>query len=437
MDFIKAHQLNIMLIMSGVCGILAIMTHITKSLPRKTKFILVSMEVSAMMLLIFDRYSYIYRGDTSTLGFYMVRIGNGMVYFFLLFIPFLVTGYLADVLANEGKLQKKPVQLVISDILFAAGVALLAVSQFTGLYYTFDSQNRYRRSPFNVICYIIPFLIVLLQEWSIIKYRKRIKRSLANSMIVSIALPTVASVLQIFIYGISLTTMMTAFVVIVFYTYALNFLSEAAERARMHEIESYRKAQKKEAELFEQTVEALAKAIDAKDKYTRGHSTRVAYYSRQIAIKAGLPDKACEQVYFSALLHDIGKIGVSSAIINKEGKLTDKEFEHIKEHPIAGDRILSGIKNAPFLSVGARSHHERYDGHGYPDGLAGEDIPQIARIISVADAYDAMTSDRSYRQPLEKDAVREELKNCAGTQFDPEFAEVMLQIMDETTDNEF
>ena len=433
MDFLKAQQLNIMLIMGGVCGILAIMTLITKSLPRKTKCILTSMEVSAMLLLIFDRYAYIYRGDTSTLGFYMVRICNGMVYFLMLLIPFLVTRYLSDLLTGEGKLKKAPVQLRISETLFFGGVALLIVSQFTGLYYTFDSHNHYQRAPLHVICYIIPFLMVLLQEWSIIKNKKRIKRRLANSLIVSIALPTAASVLQLFFYGISLTNLMTVFVVIIFYIYELNYLSEAAERARMHEIEFYKQAQAKESELFEQTVEALAKAIDAKDKYTRGHSTRVAYYSRRIASETGLPEEVCGQVYFSALLHDIGKIGVSSAILNKVGKLTDQEFAQIKEHPISGDRILSNIKNAPFLKIGARSHHERYDGRGYPDGLAGENIPEIARIISVADAYDAMTSERSYRKPLEKIAVREELKNCAGTQFDPEFAEVILKIMDENS----
>lgn len=431
MDFIRAHQLDIMLFMCGMCGILAVMTIRTRSLPRKTKCILSSMEFSAMMLLIFDRYAYMYRGDASALGFYMVRISNGMVFFLSLLLPYLVTRYLANLYVNEAKLRRAPVQLLVSDVLFAVGVALVVVSQFTGLYYTFDAQNNYQRAPGYAVCYIIPLLIVLLQEWSIIQYRKHIKRHLAGSIIVCIALPTIASVLQIFVYGISLTNVTIVFVVIVFYTYALNFLSEAAERARQHELEFYKQAQKKEAALFEQTIGALANAIDAKDKYTRGHSTRVAQYSRRIAGKAGLPAKICEQVYFAALLHDVGKIGITNDILNKAGKLTEEEFGRIKEHPLVGDQILSNIKQAPFLSAGARWHHERYDGKGYPDGLAGTEIPEIARIIAVADAYDAMTSDRSYRKPLPPDAVRAELKKGMGTQFDPVFAGVMLCLMDQ------
>ena len=431
MNFIKTYQLDIMLFMCGMCGILAVMILITRSLPRKTKFILAAMELSAMLLLFFDRLSYIYRGDASTLGFYMVRIGNGMVYFLSLFIPYLVTRYLSHVIKEEGKLGKASVQLKIADILFAVGVALLIISQFTGLYYTFDAQNNYHRSPAYMICYAVPVLIVLLQEWSIIKNRKSIKRSLANSMIVCIALPTVSSVLQIFTYGVSLANMTMALVVVGFYTYALNFLGEAAERARKHELEFYKQAREKEAAMFEQTTEALANAIDAKDKYTRGHSTRVALYAKRIAKEAGLTSEECNEVYFAALLHDVGKIGVRIDIINKAGRLTEEEFKSIKEHPILGDQILSSIKQAPFLSLGARYHHERYDGKGYPDGLSGENIPRIARIIAVADAYDAMTSARSYREPLPEEKVKEEFEKYAGTQFDPEFAQVMLRIINE------
>ncbi|MCR4772588.1 MAG: HDOD domain-containing protein, partial [Oscillospiraceae bacterium] len=309
MEYLRAHQLDIMLFMCGMCGILAVMTLITRTLPRKTKRILAAMEFSAMMLLFFDRFSYIFRGNESRLGYIMVRIGNGMVYFFLLFIPFLVTVYLIDMLINDGGLRKAPKQLVLCEYMFAAGVVLVAVSQFTGLYYTFDEHNIYQRGPWHVFCYVIPFLIVLLQEWTLIKYRGILSRRLVNSMIVCLALPTVSSVLQIFAYGLSLTNMTTALVMCVFYSYALIFLSEAAERAKAHELEYYKEARKKEAALFEQTTEALANAIDAKDRYTRGHSARVARYSRLIAKEAGLSDELCDQAYFAALLHDVGKIG--------------------------------------------------------------------------------------------------------------------------------
>ncbi|MBQ0000052.1 MAG: substrate-binding domain-containing protein [Clostridiales bacterium] len=186
----------------------------------------------------------------------------------------------------------------------------------------------------------------------------------------------------------------------------------------------------KRKELLNQTVEALASAVDAKDKYTHGHSNRVAEYSRKIAELSGMSLEECEDIYLAGLLHDVGKIGIKGDIINKKGKLTDEEFSIIKQHPVLGCDILSNIMSSPSLSVAARSHHERYDGKGYPDGLKGEEIPRIARIISVADAYDAMTSKRSYRDMLPRMEVREELVKGIGTQFDPVYARIMLDLID-------
>ena len=131
------------------------------------------------------------------------------------------------------------------------------------------------------------------------------------------------------------------------------------------------------------------------------------------------------------LLHDIGKIGIPDRIINKDSKLTDEEFMAIRQHPAIGSDILKTIEQMPEIAVGARWHHERYDGRGYPDGLRGEMIPEPARIIGVADAYDAMTSKRSYRDVLPQEVVRGEIERGKGTQFDPYFADVMLQMIDE------
>lgn len=185
--------------------------------------------------------------------------------------------------------------------------------------------------------------------------------------------------------------------------------------------------------LFTQTATALVNAIDAKDKYTHGHSARVAEYSKRIAEQAGKSPRECEEIYYVALLHDVGKIGVSEQIINKEGKLTDEEYNAIKQHAEKGAQILQDITVYPYLSIGARFHHERFDGRGYPNGLKGTDIPEIARIISVADAYDAMTSSRSYREPIPQQKVREEFVECSGTQFDPKFANIMIHLIDEDT----
>ncbi|WP_031549484.1 HD domain-containing phosphohydrolase [Oribacterium sp. FC2011] len=181
-------------------------------------------------------------------------------------------------------------------------------------------------------------------------------------------------------------------------------------------------------------VQTLAEAIDAKDTYTKGHSSRVAEYSREIARRAGCTTEKQEEIYMMGLLHDVGKIGVPNAVINKPGRLTDEEFEIIKTHPGRGAKILQNIEEMPKLAIGARCHHERYDGRGYPDGISGEDIPEEARIIAVADAYDAMTSNRSYRGVLPQDVVRSEVEKGSGTQFDPKFAAIMLEIIKEDVD---
>lgn len=183
-----------------------------------------------------------------------------------------------------------------------------------------------------------------------------------------------------------------------------------------------------------EVMEALAHTIDAKDEYTRGHSIRVAKYSRMIAGKMGLSSEQCENIYYMGLLHDIGKIGVPKEIINKPGKLTDKEFDEIKKHPVTGYDILAEIKSHPNLSIGARWHHERIDGKGYPDHKSGEEIPMEARIIAVADSYDAMTSNRSYRNYLPQDVVKSEIEKNIGSQFDEVAAKCMMQIIDEDTE---
>ena len=178
-------------------------------------------------------------------------------------------------------------------------------------------------------------------------------------------------------------------------------------------------------------VQTLAEAIDAKDNYTNGHSTRVAEYAREIARRHGYTTKQQDEIYMMGLLHDVGKIVIPNEVINKSGELTPDEYEMIKTHTRVGARILRKIEEMPKLVEGARWHHERYDGTGYPDGLVGESIPEEARIIAVADAYDAMSSQRSYRDILPQDAVKREIENGKGTQFDPGFADIMLAMIDE------
>lgn len=187
-------------------------------------------------------------------------------------------------------------------------------------------------------------------------------------------------------------------------------------------------------ELNNMVMQAFAKTIDAKDKYTKGHSVRVARYSRELVKRMGRSVKEQDEMYQIALLHDMGKIRIPDNIINKPGRLTDEEFSMIKLHCVNGYHILKNINAFPDLAVGAKYHHERYDGKGYPSGLKGENIPECARIIAVADSYDAMTSNRSYRYALPQKIVRDEIEKGKGSQFDPAIADIMLQMISEDED---
>ncbi|MBO5325992.1 MAG: response regulator [Lachnospiraceae bacterium] len=213
------------------------------------------------------------------------------------------------------------------------------------------------------------------------------------------------------------------------------------QKSLQNEVEyKTRKLEKRSRQLKRMTVQVmqtLAGTIDAKDKYTNGHSLRVADYSAMIATKMNMPQEEVDNIYYIGLLHDIGKIGIPDDIINKTTKLSDDEYATIKTHPVIGSEILKNMSELPDIMVGARWHHERYDGKGYPDGLAGEDIPLVARIIGVADAYDAMSSTRSYRGVLSQEVIRSEMQKCAGSQFDPEIAEIMIKIIDEDTEYRF
>lgn len=208
------------------------------------------------------------------------------------------------------------------------------------------------------------------------------------------------------------------------------------ELRRLHNdmAEEIRVKTEKLSHAYIQIVQALAASVDAKDKYTHGHSSRVAAYAREIAGRAGYSEAELDSIYMMGLLHDVGKIGIPDAIINKAGRLTDEEYAAIKMHSSVGADILKKITDFPELAIGARWHHERFDGLGYPDGLCGTEIPETARIIAVADTYDAMTSNRSYRSVMPQEAVRAEFIRCRGKQFDPRFADIMIQMIDEDTD---
>ena len=184
-------------------------------------------------------------------------------------------------------------------------------------------------------------------------------------------------------------------------------------------------------ELFYKTIKLIAAALDAKDPYTHGHSMRVTMYSMILAKKLNLDDTMLEEIETAGLLHDIGKIGIPQSILCKPGKLTNEEFEVMKSHPEQGEKMLKDIKKLTLISNWLRTHHEKWDGTGYPNGLKGEEIPLSGRIIALADTYDAMTSDRPYRKALSHETAIDEIKRCAGTQFDPVLAQLFIDNQEE------
>lgn len=193
-------------------------------------------------------------------------------------------------------------------------------------------------------------------------------------------------------------------------------------------------------ELFYKTIKSIAHVLDAKDPYTHGHSIRVTLYSLVVAKQLNLPSKMLEEIETTGLLHDIGKIAIPEEILHKPEKLDDEEYNIIKDHTTIGEKLVNRIDRLKIVGVCLRAHHERYDGKGYPKGLKGEEIPLYARIIAIADTYDAMTSSRSYRSALSHKEAIDEIKKCSGAQFDPQLVDIFvahekeIELMKDNTD---
>ena len=309
---------------------------------------------------------------------------------------------------------------IFSTALFGSGIA-----------FRITSNNTWSGGPLRMSIFIsqIVYLILLLCL-SVYSFRENNRRKSAVVIVMCVQ-AVLAAVLEYEGVEPSYSDAITALCILEYYIYLSTVYRQGLIDRLDDSVAELEAAGEKLETLTEQVIEAFAASIDAKDRYTRGHSARVAGYSRKLAEMNGKDEQECREVYYAALLHDIGKIGIPENIITKDGRLTDSEYAVIRQHPVLGAQILGRIQAVPYLITGARSHHERYDGTGYPDGLKGTDIPEIARIIAVADAYDAMSSRRSYRDAIPQEKVREEIVGGMGTQFDPGYARLMLRLIDE------
>lgn len=301
------------------------------------------------------------------------------------------------------------------------------------------AYSHYQFTP-TFLTFIIPILFTIMYE------DKKMCRNITIMVVMMLIMPILArggdSLYNVDIVPESIISIALLILISVFSTMIItvlvnrklelnNALIQAEKVKYIDEIN----AKNKELELLSnEAFEAIAKAVDVNDPYTAGHSRRVAQYSKMIAACLGYSDTELEEIYCAGLIHDVGKLGIDNQIINKPGKLSEEEFEEIKKHPLMGYEILKRISIRGNFAYGAKWHHERVDGKGYPDGLSGEDIPEIARIIAVADAYDAMTSKRAYRDIMSQQKVREQIVRGRGSQFDDKIAGIMLSLIDEDTE---
>lgn len=322
--------------------------------------------------------------------------------------------------------------------LLAVNYLLLLTNPITGWVFTYDEAGNYiHEFLFIPVAYGFPILFFVIASIYMLRHHMMYKKIQLITMLLAILVAGTLFFLQMLYFDNVLITFFIASIGVLVIFLSLEtpeYLRLVQATAELNEAKTREAILESKERLSREVMLALSKAVDAKDHYTNGHSSRVAEYAKEIAKRMGKSEKEQEEIYELGLLHDIGKIGVSEEIINKEGRLTDEEFDEIKKHTLTGWEILKTITEIPWLSKGARWHHERYDGNGYPDGLKGKEIPEEARIICLADSYDAMTSKRSYSVPKSQKEVRDEIVRCSGTQFDPDIAIYLLEMIDEDTE---
>ena len=327
---------------------------------------------------------------------------------------------------------------IVVHILIIIDYILLLTNPITKLVFEYDSAGNYiHKELFLLVAYVFPILFFIIGSVYMFTHWRNYRRSQIIAMIIAIVLSGICFVLQMLFFDDTLITFYIASIglLIIYFSMETPYYEQLIDT--MEQLQESREKEavaNAKANLSKEVMYALSQAIDAKDHYTNGHSLRVARYGMEIAKRLGKSEKEQEDIYCMGLLHDVGKIGIRAEILNKKGKLTKEEFDIIKSHTIAGYDILKSIKEIPELAIVARSHHEKYDGTGYPDGLKGEEIPENARIICLADCYDAMTSRRSYSYPKPQAEVRAEIIRCRGNHFSPEIADVMVAIIDDDTD---
>ena len=443
MEFLADHQLNFMLVLAGACASIIMLLIFTKAMTLRRKLILILMDLNALLLISFDRLAYLYPGHMDRTSYFMVRFSNFVVFFMTGGMVFAFSLYVAEIMLSECRMSKPPKRVRLVAWMAMSEMILVIIAHFTGFFYYFDVTNKYHRGPGFLIAYIIPVLgpmILLTVVW---QFRRQLSRWIRISLLLFIIAPVAAAIIQIFAYGLSLVNITMTFVAVFSYVFAYLDLNDSVERAKQMEIDYLKENQSTMNRLFTQTARAFVNAVDERGLHSAGHSERVADYALKLAKLGGMNEEKCEEVYYCALLHDVGKIQTPDSILDKDEDLSEEEQEEVRKQPVIGSQILQSISDFQGIDMGARYHCERYDGQGYPDGISGEAIPEPGRIVAVANAYDIMTTSNSYRDPLPQDTVREVFVREGGAAYDPKYARLMVQMIDEDpgyqmkTENEY
>ena len=430
-ELIRTYQMDIMLALSTTCMLMAILLLFTKYMLKRRKWILFLMEIIAAFLLFFDRMAYIYAGMEGKKAFVLVRLSNFMVFFLTAWVVFGFNLYIVDMLRRDDTKELVIKRLTVVGTASVVEMLMVVITQFTGWYYYIDETNHYQRGPFFLMCYIVPIVGPLIQFTVIYENRKKFSKRIFASFILYIFVPIMAAIIQIFAYGLSLVNMAMVLVSISLYIFTYLDINEMAVKAHRKEMEILQEDKQRVKRLLDQVLMAMVAAIETKDPFLKGHSKRVAGLARKIARLSGKDEEKCDDVYYAALLYEIGVIGIPDSVLANAMYMTEEDKKFIQEMPDIAEEILSPIQDFPNIKAAARYGSENYDGSGFPDGLKGNEIPEIARIVKIAGAYDSMTLRKKRGEMLPRQLVREEFVQEAGSKFDPVYSEIMVRLIDE------
>ncbi len=405
--------------------------------------------ISTIVLIALDIVTALSNDNAHVIPAWANVILNSLYFFSGAIVGLLFFYYIVSVALKDTSEKKRQIFYIVNVACLGVYLITLIVNAFTGIYFDFEGGSYNHGSIYLLVnAFSIGFVVEAFVIFIIKRRKFKLNQIVATVLFIALFFGSFGLQIGVFPevllsdFGVAIGTLLIFFTLetpdyikLMATLKELNDLKASLETQVRNRTRELRHEKKAYEELTLETLSSLALLVDAKDHYTNGHSFRVAAYAKAMANSLEFSDIDKEQLYFAGLIHDVGKVGIPEAILRKPGKLTPEEYEQIKAHPRLGGDILKGIKQFPIFEQVARSHHERYDGTGYPDGLKGEEIPLNARIVTICDTFDAMTSDRSYRKALSDKVALEELIRYKGTQFDPYLVDIFIDLYNSYPDS--